>query len=294
VRAVVDLPSEMKLQAGYAHTKTTNESTGIGAKSNAVKGRLVVPFGRSVLAATARYYDIKVDDVFVDIVEPTSPGGPSAGQTYQQAYPDFGEVDFVRKSTRNRSPTELKLDWTMRLGRTNNVQLTYRYLNMKRDNFEVEQTTTNLLRAAWRGRAGRQFRFRVNAEYAWIDNPFAAIHAAGPQLIVLAPNATPFPGTQYFEMYRSRAWNLSALPDRSGMLYGMATWAPSGRLSLNAHMRWRDQSNKSLTVSEWSRNVVNPGFELWWTPVNQWAVTAGYDYLRDISKTLLSVLAFDG
>jgi hypothetical protein len=286
----------MRLQAGYAHVKTENQNTNVRSIANAIKGRFVMPLGPGgTLAATARYYKLSVDDIFVDIAEPVTPGGPTAGQTYQQFYPSFGEVDFVRQSVRNREPVELKLDWSKRLGRRNNLQLTYKYQQVQREHFEVDKTTTNLIRAAYRGRSGRQFRFRVQGEYAWITDPFAAIHAAGPQLILLNPSPNPFPaGRQYYDMYRSRAWNLSSLPDRASMLFGMATWSPSGRFSLNAHMRWRDQSNKSLTVSEWNRDVFNPGLEMWWMPGTQVTVSAGYDYLRDISKTLLSVLAFDG
>lgn len=296
VRATVELPSDMRLQAGYAHIRTENENTNVRSIANALKGRFVLPLKPGMtLTAQARWYKIDVDDIFVDIVEPTSPGGPTAGQTYADSYPTFGEADFLRESTRNREPVELEVSWATRLGRTNNVQLTYKFQQLEREYFEVDKTTTNLVRAAWRGRSGRQFRFRVRAEYAWIDDPFAVIHAAGPQLRILTPSPVPFgPGRQYYDMYRSRAWNLSGLPDRAGMLFGMATWSPSGRVSLNAHVRWRDQSNKSLTVSEWNRDTFNPGLELWWAPANQVSVSAGYDYLRDISKTLLSVLAFDG
>lgn len=296
VRATVDVAEDMRLQAGYAHVRTENQNSNVRSIANAVKGRFVMPLGPGgTLAATARYYKLSVDDIFVDIVEPTSPGGPTAGFTYADFYPTFDGPDFVRMSARNREPVELKLDWSKRLGRRNNLQLTYKFQQVERENYEVEKTTTNLLRAAYRGRSGKQFRFRVQGEYAWISDPFAAIHSAGPQLIILNPSPNPFPpGRQYYDMYDSRAWNLSSLPDRSAMLFGMATWSPSGRLSLNAHMRWRDQSNQSLTVSEWNRDVFNPGLELWWMPAETVSVSAGYDYLRDISKTLMSVLAFDG
>ena len=75
--------------------------------SRAFSGRIFVPIRkRFSFKADVKRYDIKADDVFVDMIELVAPAGLTAGHTYAQAYPTFGDPDYVRHSELSRTPTE--------------------------------------------------------------------------------------------------------------------------------------------------------------------------------------------
>ena len=297
LRGRVTLPAEVKVTGNYSHIETTNDNTGVQATSQGWKGRAVIPVRRGMsFQITGRGYELDVDDFFVDIVEPVSVGGPTAGRTYQEFYPAVGNIDFLRQSVRNRSPTELIVDFNYKPFRRTSLLVGYEREVIDREHFDVERTVTDLFKINFNTRFGRQIRSRTRFESAWIDDPFVAKHAAIPAVVqpTPSPGGVPFFGLQYFGMYDARQAALTAFPDRSNHFYQSLSWSPSSRFSVVGHYRYRGRSNDSLNFSEWERTVHLPGFELWIAPDQRWHITTGYNYLRDQTETLYSVLAFDG
>lgn len=297
LRGRVTLPAEVKLTGNYSHIETTNENTAVKAKSQGWKGRVVIPVRKGMsFQVTGRGYDLEVDDFFVDIVEPVSPAGPTANQTYQQFYPEVGNIDFLRQSVRNRSPTEFIVDFNYKPFRRTSLLVGYEHEVVDRDHFDIERTVTDVFRVNFNTRFGRQVKSRTTFDSAWIDDPFAAEHAALPSVVQSTPSrgGVPFFGLQYFGMYDARQATLTALPDRANHFYQSVSWSPSSRFSVVGHYRYRGRSNDSLNFSEWERKIHLPGVELWIAPDERWHITTGYNYMRDQAKTLYSVLAFDG
>jgi hypothetical protein len=297
LRGRVTLPAEVKVTGNFSHIETTNDNTGVAAESQGWKGRVVIPVRKGMsFQVTARGYDLEVDDYFVDIVEPVSTGGPTAGQTYARFYPQVGEIDFLRQSARNRSPTELMVDFNYKPFARTSLLVGYEHEVVDREHFDIERTVTDVLEVRFNTRFGRRVRSRTTFDTSWIDDPFAAEHAAIPAVVQPGPSPgeTPFFGLQYFQMYDARQAALTAFPDRANHFYQSLSWSPSSRLSLVGHYRYRGRSNDSLNFSEWERNVHLPGVELWFAADERWHITTGYNYMRDQARTLYSVLAFDG
>lgn len=297
IRGRVTLPADVKVTGNYSYIATTNDNTGVEATSKGWKGRVVIPIRRGMsFQVTARGYDLDVDDYFVDIVEPVSAGGPTAGQTYAEFYPAVGEVDFLRQSSRNRSPTEFMVDFNYKPLPRTSLTVGYEHEVIDREHFDIERTVTDVLELSLNTRFGRQVKSRTTFDTRWIDDPFAAEHAAIPAVVQPGPSpgAVPFFGLQYFQMYDARQAALTAVPDRANYFFESVSWSPSSRFALVGHYRYRGRSNDSLNFSEWERNVHLPGFELWFAADERMHITTGYSYMRDQTKTLYSVLAFDG
>jgi hypothetical protein len=296
-RARVTIPKRGSLQGKYVHSKVTNRDVQLNVDTDYYLGRLVVPMGaRAVLKADIRHMNIDADSIFVEVIDPVANAGPLAGKTFTEAYPQFGEASFIRESSLSRSPTDFSLDFTYRPKKRTTLRVGYDYERLQRDHFEVEKTITNRLLFAVRSRPNRKVRLRARVESAWIDKPFTYLHAAIPDVVQSAPSpgATPFFGLQYFEVYDARQANLTNQPTRASLAEGSVTWSPSPRSGVSAHYRYRGASNDDLNFSEWDRKVHVPGVEAWFAPNGQWSLAFGYNYRKEKTKTLFSILDFSG
>ncbi len=291
------VPQKLSVQGVFNYTDLTNDTTGVGTKSKGIKGRVVFPIAsRATLSATVRYHNIKVDDIWVDIKEPVSLGGPTAGQTFAEFYPDYGSPDFLRQSVRSRTPLKFDLDFAWRPAKGTNLLVGYEREQLERTHSEIEETTTDMIKLNLRTRFAKSFRFRLRWEEAWIDNPLMGVHAAIPSVVQPGPSPglTPFFGLQYYAMYDARQANLTSYPNRRRLLDPRLTWSPSSRASVTFNYRYRSMTNDSLNFSDWSRKLSSPSISFWYAATDHLHITSGYNYLRDEASTLLTVLAFDG
>lgn len=296
-RAQYNVPKKVSVQGKFVSSEVTNLNSMLTADTKAYTGRVVIPFaGKAVLKADVRHLNIDSDSIFVEINEPVANAGPLAGQTFTQAYPQFGEASYIRDSVRSRSPTDISVDFTYRPAKRTTLLVGYEYKRINRDNFEVEKTTSNGIEVGIRSRLANGLRLRGRVKSTWIDDPFAYIHSAIPAVVQPGPSpgATPFFGLQYFEMYDARQATLSGMPNRTNLVEGFATYSPTGRFSLTGHYRYRGASNDDLNFSDWDRSVHIPGVEAWFAPSPKWSLAVGYNYQKEKTKTLFSILDFSG
>ncbi len=296
-RAQFNVPNKVSVQGKFVSSQVTNLNSMLNADTMGLTGRVVVPFaGKAVLKADVRYMNIDSDSIFVDLPEQPANGGPLAGQTFTESYPNFGGASFLRDSVRSRSPTDINVDFTYRPAKRTTLLVGYEYKRLNRDHFEVEKTTSNGIEVGVRSRLANGLRLRARVKSAWIDNPFTYLHAAIPDVVQPgpSPSALPFFGLQYFEMYEARMANLTALPNRTNLAEGFATWSPTGRFAVTGHYRYRGGSNDDLNFSEWDRTVHIPGVEAWFAPSAKWSLAVGYNYQKEKTKTLFSILDFSG
>lgn len=297
LRAHVALPGDASATGTFTRSAVTNQDTSVGYTYTGAAGRLVVPLGRSVVfRGGLRKYEIEADDVLVDIVELASPAGPTGGLTYAQAYPTFGDPDYVRHSATARTPTSASMDltWTP-LARTS-LHAGYEWESIERTSFEVEKTTTNTITLRARARPWKGFESRTRVQHDWIDDPFMFERAAIPSVLqpFQSPNNVPFTGLQYYEMYDSRQADLTSFPTRNARFDQSFTWTLSPRVSMNAHYRFGASSNDELNFSTWSRTAHSPGAEIWFGAGGNWNLAAGYSLQRERLETMFSTLAFVG
>ena len=285
---------------GFTKSRQRNEDQGLDIDYTGAYGRVVIPlFSNAVLfRADARRYEIDSEDVFVDVIELVAPAGATAGKTYAQAYPTFGDPDFVRKAALSRTPTELSAELSVRPFRRTFLRAGYEWEQVERENFEVDKTTTNTIYFAGRSQIGKMFSTRFRVQYDSIQDPFTYEHAAIPAVLQPFPSpgtpASPLLGLQYFEMYRARQADLTSLPTDRLLLEGYGTFSPTQDLALTVHYRYHDSQNDDLNFSEWGRTAHTPGFDLWYAPADKWAFTLGYAAQRERLDTLFSTLAFNG
>ncbi len=297
LRAHVALPGDASATGTFTRSAVTNENTAVGYTYTGGGGRLVVPLGKSVVVRGGfRRYEIEADDVAIDIVELVSPAGATAGLTYAQAYPTFGNPDYVRHSAIARTPTEASMDLTWTPVARASIHAGYEWEAVERTSFEVEKTTTSTLTLRARARPWKRFESRTRFQQDWITDPFMFARAAVPAVLqpFQSPNNVPFTGLQYYEMYDSRQADLTLFPTRSARFDQSFSWTPTSRVSMNAHYRWGTSENDELNFSTWSRTAHSPGAEIWFAGGGTWSLAAGYSLQRERLETMFSTLAFVG
>jgi hypothetical protein len=296
-KARVSLPGDASASGTVTRSEVTNQDTAVGYTYTGGTGRFTVPIGGKVVRrGNVRRYDIRADDVFVDIVEQISPAGTTAGLTYAQAYPTFGDPDYVRRSDLARTPTDAALDLTWTPLKRTSLQAGVAWQEVRRTSFEVEDSRTSMLILRAQTRPWKPLQSRTRFEYAWATDPFANVNAAVPAVLqpYASPNNVPFTGLQYYEMYGSRQGTLTAFPTRTTRFEQSLAWSASPRFSVNGHYRVRSSSNDHLTFSTWSRTADSFGGEAWIAPGDRWSLTAGHTTSRERLDTLFSTLAFVG
>lgn len=297
LRGSLALPGEASLTGTFTRSEGRNLDTDLRTEFTGGTGRLVLPMGRKLtLRADLRRYAIRADSVFIDVVEPVTPAGPNAGLTYAQAYPEIGPQDYLRESALSRTPTELGLELLYRPARKTWVRFGYEWEAVRRDAFEVHETTTNTISVLARTDVGKRANLRVRFRLDDIQDPFMYERAAIPQVLqpFPSPGNLPFTGLQYATMYESRQANLTSYPTRDVRFEPTFTWTPSARVSVTGHYRLRRAENDELNFSSWERTAQSPGFDLWVAPGERWTLAAGYQYQRERLETLFSTLAFVG
>ncbi len=297
INASVGLPGDARVTGVFTRSSATNQDTDLGTTYTGGTGRLVVPLhDKLTLRGAFRHYDVESDSVFVDVIDTVVPAGPAAGKTYEEAYPTLGETSFLRESSASRSPTDFRLELAYRPVKGTTINVGYDWESIARDHFEVEKTTTQTIKLSGRGRAGKALQWRVRFDRDWTTDPFAYEHAAIPAVLqpYPTPGAVPFPGLQYFEMYRSRQASLTSFPTRAARFDPSVTWSPAPRVSITGHYRYRTASNDDLNFSTWDQASHTPGAEVSIAAGDRWSLMGGYTYQRERLETMFSTLAFVG
>jgi hypothetical protein len=297
LRARVSLPGDANLTGAFTQSVSRNVDTQLEVDFTGTSGRLFVPLGRKLsFRAAIRRYDIDADSVLVDVNEPIAPAGLSAGQTYEQAFPQLGELDFLRESGLSRTPTTAEFDLIYRPFRRTTIRAGYEWEEIERDHYDVQRTVTHTVRGSVRARPWKTLQVQARAAYDRVRDPFARENAAMP--LVLQPYASPgnlpFTGLQYFEFYRTRQADLTSSPARDGFLEQSLTWTPGERVSLTGHYRYRRALNDELNFSQWHQSSHVPGAQIWIAPGGPVNITAGYTYQRERTETGFATLAFVG
>lgn len=297
LRGRLDLPRDATLLGNFTHSTARNTDTQVASDYTGGSGRLVVPFGaRATFQGSFRRYHLETDSVFVDVVEPVAPAGPTAGRTYAQAYPLIGSPDYYTASAASRTPTDVRLELAFRPARRTVLKAGYSWEEISRESFAVERTTTNSVLFSGRGQLTKKLQWRGRLSSDWTQDPFKNHRAAIPAVLqpFMSPGNVPFTGLQYDTMYASRQADLTSFPTRETRTEEGLTWSPSPRVSVSTHYRWQTASNHDLNFSTWERSQHAPGAELWVAPGERWTLMAGYQFQRERLETMFSTLAFVG
>jgi hypothetical protein len=297
----------------WAHSES--DLTGLEADYASARARWLHRFAPATqMVIHGRYETIDTDEIFVDVVEPTSVAPPfTAGLTYEELYGPDGtlrenddfRVDFVRKSAADRNVLTAQADLVHRYGaeRRQRVKLSLRSREIDREYKEVDEGTTETqeyrLRALLTGRWGDQIRYRGDVTYLQADSPFTnvngGVRAAGVRTNPTElPVGGPWTSQQYFELYRLRFGDLTNQPNDSIRLKGNVAYTPAADRSMIVHGSWTDQENDETEVSSWERTGWSIGSAIWWAPTDRMYAVVTADRIEEDQETHISVPLMDG
>ena len=301
VRGRVKIPNEGGEVVGtYLNSRDHNSDQGYGIKSQVASGRYSVALGdRFRLGLVARNLDIDTDSIFVDVNERPADFGPQIGKTYPEAYPSFGEADYVAHSHLAREKFDFKINGRLLLPARSVFRVGYEYQNLKRPFYSVEQTKTNRIKLGFNTSASKDLRARLNYAYSNSDDPFKHLKAALPPALQPEPSPgsrpSPLLGTQYFEIYRARQADLSNFPKNSHEFVGSATWSPGSKFALSGHLRAESHKNDELNnISDWSDSELAPSAQAWFAPDERVDFVVNYSYYKRETESLFGIAVYDG
>ncbi len=301
LRAWLELPRDFgTVSTTLLDARSQNSSIGYGVDSRLISGRYSVRLGERLgLSVQGRNLDVSGDTLFVDVIERPADGGPQAGLTFPEAYPDYGEPDYFTRSSLEREQFDFRLDGRLRLPARNLLRFGYDFQELERPLRELARTQTHNLRVGISSLGSRRLKARARYVFTKFRNPFAHLHAALPPALQPFPSPgsppSPFGGTQYFEVYGARVADLSNFPHQTHQFTGSATWSPTDRLALSGHFRLRDSVNDELNdFGDWQDTEISPSFDLWFAPLEKLGLAASYSYHRRRSETLFGIAVYDG
>ncbi len=301
VKARVQVTKDARLSGAFIKANVTNKHTGLGAKTWGWNTRFTSPLNKKrslYFTIQAKQLDVDADDVFVDVNEPAAVAGPHKGKTYVESYPDFGEADFTRRSTRSRNRFSIKGELAATFAKHTNLRGGYEFRHLKRDNFDIENTDVNRVYFSFRSRkrntSSGDWSTRLRYVMENTKDPFLHEHAAMAPLIDPVPTGSAFTGLQYYKIYAAREAGLTQFPTWSHFVEPSVTWMPTPRVSATFHYRFRTQKNDDLNMSSWSRTTHMPGAELWFSPLDKLDFTVSYTFENERSDTLYGIPVYDG
>jgi hypothetical protein len=300
VRGKLDLRKAGELQGLFVNSRSNNDDMGIGTDTRVVSGIYTFSFkDRLLLNLQARNLDVDSDMWLVDVQETVAPPGtPQAGKTYSQAYPTFGNPDYLATSTLAREVFTGSADGRLILPRKTAVRFAYVYEDVNRPRSEVGDSITQKIKFAVNSSPYRTLKARAGYTYTHTADPFMNHKAAVEPVLqpFVSPGNPPSPllGTQYFTLWDARQANLSALPTDAHETFAAVTWAPAERAAFSFHLRSNREKNDALNYGSWSDKDLSPSVEAWLAPHDRIDLTANYTYHRRRTETLFVIPVFDG
>jgi hypothetical protein len=302
LRAQLYLPADAgQLTGAFIDSANVNIPMAYGIDTQVASGRYSLLVGdRFGFTMQARNLNIDSDTFYVDVNERVADGGPNKGNTYSESYPDIGELDYWARSALERQQFDFTLEGRVTMPAKSVFRFGYEFDDLKRPNFEVERTKSHTFKAAFNTSPLKALRGRARYSYRRTSDPFTHVHAALPPALQPYPSPpagspSPFPGTQYFEIYRAREIDLTNYPTDSHEFTGSLNWRPRDRFALNAHLRAKKHSNDALnSVGGWNEKAFTPSVDLWFAPSEKVDILASYSLHQRKTESVFGIAVYDG
>lgn len=284
----VDVNEQNLVKGSYSHARTDNTGNGLNTDFDAYAASWVArPNARTRITARGLIYEVKADDVFVDL-DPYRSGRPGGDQ-------DF---DWTRISSANREVLQADLALRYKPAKGSNLGLSWRHktvdrpaMNQTQTSYDnvggeavldpssaiAQKTTTDRLRLTLDKRYGRQGNARLTYTYTRVDLPFMNVYGICEESLHGDDPRLPSNGFAYY-FQRDRVGNATSLPSASHRVALRGSWRFSPRVSLTGYLNFADEKNDELNSYEFARTMVSPGANLWVAPNDKLMLTMGYSF----------------
>jgi hypothetical protein len=138
---------------------------------------------------------------------------------------------------------------------------------------------------------------RASYTYQKIDDQFMHPHGnKGPESQDIWAGGT-FPGGEkrWYEpsFYALREAEATNLPEDVHEVKASTTWTPSASYSVTVYARYRHEEN-DLNFNTYEKDVISPGFNVWWAPVNDLNMTMAYNFDKQKTENQMCVGWYHG
>lgn len=301
-----DVNDKNLVKGSYSSSRVENIGNSLSSDFDAfAAGWVARPNKKTRITARALMYEIKADDVAVDLL-PYRYDRPGGNQ-------DF---DWTRISAASREVLQTDLAMRFRLGKGSNLNLDWRHKTVDRPAMNQTQTsyyydavadanvmvasaaianmtTTDRFRATWQKRFGKKGNARVQYAYTTVQKPFMNVHGmCEEEMYGTNHTLDGNPFTYYFQ--RERVGNGTSLPNKSHRVAARTSYRFSPRVALNAYLNVADEKNDALNSYSFERTVLSPGANLWIAPDDKLMITMGYTFNSVESNALFCPPLFGG
>ena len=312
----------LNLTGLYADVK--NQKQNLSYDFKGFNARYSLKFGRSVkLNLWGRHDELKNDDYFVDLLAlngldsaplTSYPGFPDplTYQAWRQAVddPNLNFTTYKRLSAMNRTNDRLGVDFFWRPGRRSTGLASYEFRLIDRDYVILGdgtgETMRHKLKLAWNQRAYKKLRWNNSLVLIKTENPYVAVDGgrrafagyadppANTTVLGTAPSPKSPLSLQYYQLQALRVANLTAMPAQELRFRSYATWSPSAVWAINGNVRYRAAENDDLDYSDWSKDTVGVGLNLWVAAGPQFQFTMGIDHDESQTDAVAYIPLMDG
>lgn len=295
---VVNQIGPFAFNAGGVWSETANLYTGLKSDYAGYLANLAGALGSRVrLSWRGRVYTVDNDDVFVDTIERTTPGGPQAGRTYEEVY--GLNYDWWRLSSLDRDVIESQVDLAYKLGgKGGTLKLTWDFDTVDRENYEVlpgeTETTTNAVGLSWRARPAKGWKLDTRWNHAEVDNPYMLVNGACSTLVSGAyPNPFNPETPQYDDQHQARIAETTASPSSWDEARFAASYSTGGT-TFSGSYKWWDGGNNDGDLTDWSKISQNATLTAWSAPSEQWEWYVAYAWQDQQLDAPVCIPVFDG
>ena len=296
LKARYDLSNDSTISAGYIHANiesSKQDDVGRTLKDNRLSTdydsynmRASTRLGSWRLTGYGRREEIDADDNSIFFTYGTGTDVP--------ATPERTEY----QSEEARDITTFGGNAVYRFNSKTSLRLGYEYEDIDRNMDEAIDTETHTVKASVRFRPSNKLNGRASYTYQKIDDQFQHPHGnKGPiDEAFTWTSADPLPADKrWYEpyFYALREAEATNLPEDVHEVKASTTWTPSAHYSVTVYARYRHEEN-DLNFNTYEKDVISPGFNVWWAPVSNLNMTMAYNFDKQKTENQMCVGWYHG
>jgi len=294
VKARYDLSKNSTISAGYIHTNIesskqddvgrTLEDNQLSTDYDSYNMRASTRLGSWRLTGYGRYEEIDSDSNSIYFTYGNGTDVPAIDERTEY------------ESEEDRDVTTVGGNAVYRFNSKTSLRLGYEYEDIDRDYHDAIDTETHTVKASVRFRPTNKLNSRASYTYQKIDDQFEHPHGnKGPESQDIWAGGSFPDGKRWYEpsFYALREAEATNLPEDVHEVKASTTWTPSASYSVTVYARYRHEEN-DLNFNTYEKDVISPGLNVWWAPVNDLNMTMAYNFDKQKTENQMCVGWYHG